>query len=295
MKQFKRIYIEITNICNLKCSFCPPLNRQPGYMTVTEFSQIIDKISPYTDYVYLHIKGEPLLHPQLEEILNICHEKDVWANITTNGTRISSVQNILYHAPALRQINISLHSFEDIEISRIKELDSYLEEIILTTKYMSKNANTITALRLWNLDKENLTKEAMDRNIYVLNILKQSFPTMDYSVVADSRLRQKGIKLDHNIYLNFDYEFAWPSLDASYIGDTGYCYGLKTQLGILVDGTVVPCCLDGDGMIQLGNLFHEDLNNILSSTKAQNMIEGFACRKLSEELCKRCGYRERFS
>lgn len=295
MKQFKRIYIEITNICNLNCSFCPPLRRVPKFMSLTEFSQILDKIKPYTNYVYLHIKGEPLMHPNLKEILDLCHQKSILTNITTNGTKISSVQDIISHAPALRQINISLHSFEDIAISRLKELDSYLNEIIITAKYLSENTNTITALRLWNLDKNNITKEAMERNNYILNILKHAFPSLDYTEVTDSKLAQKGIKLGHNIYLNFDYEFSWPSLNTSYIGDTGYCYGLKTQLGILVDGTVVPCCLDENGIINLGNIFQDELHDILESTKAQNIIENFGNRRVTEELCQRCGYRERFS
>lgn len=294
MKQFKRIYIEITNVCNLNCSFCPPLNRPPKFMNITEFSQIIDKIKAYTKYVYLHVKGEPLLHLQLNEILDICNKNGILANITTNGTKINSVQNLLYHSPALRQINVSLHSFENIELSRLQELDQYLKEIIITAKYLSENTKTITALRLWNLDKDNLTKESMYRNSYILNILKQSFPNLDYSTITDSKTNQKGIKLDHNIYLNFDYEFVWPGLNAPYIGEEGYCYGLKTQLGILVDGTVVPCCLDGDGVVNLGNLLHQNLSDILNSSKAQNIIEGFACRKVTEDLCKRCGYRERF-
>lgn len=264
-------------------------------MLLTEFSQILDKVEPYTDYVYLHIKGEPLLHPNLGEILDLCHQKNIYANITTNGTKISSARNVLYHAPALRQINISLHSFEDIAISRLKELDSYLKEIIITAKYLNENTDSITALRLWNLDKDNITKEAMERNKYILNILNQEFASLDYSSITDSKLRNKGIKLMNKIYLNFDYEFAWPSLNASYVGDTGYCYGLKTQLGILADGTVVPCCLDEDGIINLGNIYQDELDNILNSTKAKNIIENFGNRKVAEELCQKCGYRERFS
>lgn len=265
-------------------------------MSLTEFSQILDKIKPYTDYIYLHIKGEPLLHPNLKEILDLCYQHEVYANITTNGREISFVRDILTHSPALRQINISLHSFLDTDKNfERKELNTYLNEIIIVAKELSQNTNTITRLRLWNLNKESITKESMKRNSYILEKLKGEFKGLDLSPILESKLMKKGIQLEENIYLNFDYEFSWPSLEAPYIGDTGYCYGLKNQLGILVDGTVVPCCLDENGIVDLGNIFQDNLNNILNSTKARNIVRDFSCRKVKEELCKRCGYRERFS
>lgn len=264
-------------------------------MSLTEFSQILDKVKPYTDYIYLHIKGEPLLHPHLREILDLCFQNRIFVTITTNGRVLPFVCNILTQSPALRQVNISLHSFSGIENINLEELNTYLNGIIITAKEFSINTSIITGLRLWNLNRENMTEESMEKNSYVLKVLSENFPAFDYSLMEEKMLEKKGMQLGKNTYLNFDYKFSWPDLNSSYVGDTGYCYGLKTQLGILVDGTVVPCCLDENGIVNLGNIFQDELDNILNSQKAQNIVKGFSCRKVTEELCKRCGYRERFS
>lgn len=263
-------------------------------MTSQEFSVLAKKVVPYTDYVYLHIKGEPLLHPELEAILDLCGQYGLHANLTTNGTLIPKTASVLLHANSLRQINISLHSFEDHSLTRLPELDSYLESILTFAKTMNEQTGTYVALRLWNLDKEGASKERTDRNTYVLNAIQQAFPKAAIDPAGHSGGRHQGIRLADRVYLNFDYEFSWPSLDAPYFGEDGSCYGLKTQLGVLVDGTVVPCCLDENGVIALGNLFTEDLGDILESPRAVAMAQGFAHRKAVEELCQHCGYRERF-
>ena len=107
-KRFKRIYIEITNICNLNCSFCPPTNRKKEYMNIESFQKIISKMENYTDYIYLHIKGEPLMHPNLKEFLELCSNK-FFVNITTNATLLKANKELLIDAN-IRQISISLHS-----------------------------------------------------------------------------------------------------------------------------------------------------------------------------------------
>lgn len=261
-------------------------------MSVTEFNEIIERVKPYTDYVYFHVKGEPFLHKDLATFLKICEVNRIYANITTNGTKIYEVKDTLYSSPSLRQINVSLHSFEDIKDHTLDKLDLFLDQIIEVSQFLRDNTKTITSLRLWNLDKENLDVSSIIRNEYVLNKLQEAF-SLDFSLKNELGYK-RGIKLSDRIYLEQDYEFAWPSLDAPMVGDKGFCYGLKTQLAILVDGTVVPCCLDGEGKIPLGNIFQSKLDEILSSPRASTIREGFSSRTVIEELCKRCGYRERF-
>ncbi|BCN32921.1 radical SAM/SPASM domain-containing protein [Anaeromicropila herbilytica] len=291
MKALKRIYIEITNICNLNCSFCPPLERDKSIMSIQNFETIIEKVKPFTDYVYLHVKGEPLLHKDLATILELCGKHKLYANITTNGTKLYEVRETLYQAPSLRQINVSLHSFESITEENLDQLHLFLDEVICVVKHLRDHTNTITSLRLWNLDK---TKDNASniRNKLVLNRLQDAFSYCGN--IKEELGTKRGFKLSERIYLEQDYEFAWPDLSLPVISNTGYCYGLKTQCAILVDGTVVPCCLDGNGKVPLGNILTDELDNILSSPRANAMREGFANRNVVEELCKRCGYRERF-
>lgn len=261
-------------------------------MSVENFTHIIKNISPFTDYVYLHVKGEPLLHKHLKEILSICNKYHIYANITTNGTKINEVKETLYSSPSLRQINISLHSFEHVDESSLEDFNLYLNHIFAVSRYLSTNTKTITALRLWNLDKDNLSASSKTRNQYVLQRLHDEY-CLDYNI-SDKLNQSKGIKLSERIYLNQDYEFVWPSLNAPFISDKGYCYGLKTQLAILVDGTVVPCCLDGDGVVNLGNIFTHQLTTILESKRVIAIQQGFSSRSVTEELCQRCGYKDRF-
>ena len=112
MKKYKRVYIEITNVCNLSCSFCPLTKRAKSFLDEEKFVHILNEVSPYTDYIYLHLMGEPLLNPGLEVFLEEAYKKGVKVNITTNGTLLKKNKEILLNSKSLRQVNISLHSFE---------------------------------------------------------------------------------------------------------------------------------------------------------------------------------------
>lgn len=268
-------------------------------MSTENFEHILTEISPYTDYVYLHVKGEPLLHEKLQDILSLCEKYHMHANITTNGTLLPKKREILYHASALRQVNISLHSFEHeeelslpnkISPSISKDLYNYINHVIDYAKYMSTHTKAITALRLWNLEGDHANSITHEKNRYVLSLLEQSF-----GVSIEPENIGRGIKLMDRVFLNQDKRFDWPRLDIPVLSTKGFCYGLGTQAAILVDGTVVPCCLDNEGDIALGNIYSDSFSSIINSKRAQDILEGFKNMVVVEELCKRCGYRHRFT
>ena len=97
-------------------------------------------------------------------------------------------------------------------------------------------------------------------------------------------------QLEKNVFIDFDDEFIWPSLNNNYYSDKGKCYALKNQIGILADGTIIPCCLDTLGVIKLGNIFVDNINDIINTFKYQNMLNGFKNNKKIEELCKHCSF-----
>jgi radical SAM protein with 4Fe4S-binding SPASM domain len=290
MKKYKKVYIEITNVCNLSCSFCPKTERKSKFLSVDEFKIVLNRIKPYTKYIYFHLMGEPLLNPNLEEFLKIAHEEDFKVNITTNGTLLKSVKEILFRSKALRQINISLHSFEanNKEIS----FEEYFNEVLAFIKETNENTNIITAMRLWNLDSYNI-KGDNSLNDDIVDKIKAVF---DYKDDLKTILNyDKRTKLKDNLYLNVADKFQWPNINIEPLGDTGFCHGLRDHFGILVDGTVVPCCLDGEGNMSLGNIYEKSLEGILNGDRAIKFYNGFSNRKKVEELCKRCGYSEMFS
>lgn len=277
MKKFKKIYIEITNICNLSCSFCSKDKRIKEAISLDKMEELLIKINDYTDYVYLHVKGEPLLHPKLVNLLDLCEKYHKKVNITTNGTLLKEKKEILKH-PAVRQINLSLHSENGKE--------DYLEDIFQTVEELK---DKIIIYRFWTMDEEGLNEKSTK---IVNNIIDyyHLFPE-----IVDKIKNDKHIKIRNNLYIDKAEEFIWPNLENDYYEEEGYCYALKDQLAILVDGTIVPCCLDNDGIIPLGNIYQDTLEEIINSNRFQTMKIGFSNHRRVEELCKHCSFKNRFS
>lgn len=284
MPNLKKAYLEITNVCNLHCDFCPGTRRKTGFLSPEGFGQLTTKLRPHVEYLYLHLMGEPLLHPDLPQLLDMAGEQRFKIMITTNGTLLSQRQALLCAAPAVHKVSISLHSFEGNE-GVSEGLEGYLEQCIESAKALSA-AGKICALRLWNLDGET-TKGANTGNGAILSKLEQHFP-------RPWKENPRGITLAPKVYLEWGEKFEWPDLEASE-GEGGvFCYGLRDQIGVLWDGTVVPCCLDHEGDIPLGNLYEQTLEEILNSPRAKALYDGFSCRRAVEELCRKCGYARRF-
>lgn len=289
-KRFQRIYIEIINRCNLRCSFCPADNRPPRMLSADEFEQIASEAAKLTDYICLHVKGEPLMHPQLAEILSIASRHHLKVNLTTNATLIPEKGHLLLGPDAPRQVALSLHSF-DANTMHTTDFKTYLSEAVAFAKTFTAKTAGFISFRLWNLDAA-AEEDQRIRNRLILETLEQAY---ELDVPVTSRAgRANGNTLAERTFLNFDYLFDWPDLQAPDYGERGTCYGLRRQLAVLADGSVVPCCLDNGGILKLGNIFSESLETILQKEKSLRIIEDFQNRHISEELCRHCGYRTRF-
>ena len=274
MKKYKRIYIEITNICNLNCHFCPKTKRKYKFMNIKEFEKILYEIKPYTDYIFFHLMGEPLLNDNIGDFLELSYKMGFKVNLTTNGTLINNRKNILLESKALRQINFSLHSFE----ANDNEIDfyEYVNNIISFVKEAKSNTNIISALRLWNFNS-SILKGENNLNEDIINIIKNEF---SYNGDLLEKLnKNNSVKISDRIYINGAEKFSWPNINIQEISDRGFCYGIRSHVGILVDGTVVPCCLDSEGNIPLGNIFEKDFESIINGDRAKNMFNGFSQRK----------------
>ncbi len=273
-------------MCNLSCSFCAKTVRAPRFMRTEEFSFLLNEVKPYTDYLYLHLMGEPLLHPQLKELLELCQKSGIKVNITTNGVLIGQVREILLHSAALRKVAFSIHSFEANGSNG--SLENYIHEICAFIKE-TKNTQLICELRLWNGDSESrLGENAL--NEAVLNLLVRELAIQ----IPTVENLQGSLMLRERLFLNFAEIFDWPDHERPDTEESVFCYGLRDHIGILADGTVVPCCLDHNGSLTLGNLFVTPLADILSSERARKICDGFSSRRAAEPLCSRCGYARRF-
>ncbi len=279
---FKRIYLEITNVCNLNCSFCPGTTRPSRFLSPAEFRILAEKLRPNTRYLYLHVMGEPLLHPALGELLTIASDLDFRVCLTTNGTLLTERADTLLSAPCLHKVSVSLHSFEGN--GRQDGLASYLNNVLDFSRQAAEKG-VICALRLWNEGGANA------RNGEIAELLSEHCGVDVKNLPYDGNGNRK---LRDNLYLESAERFDWPDPSAPE-RQTQFCHALTQQIAVLCDGTVVPCCLDGEGRIPLGNLFEQELTEILASPRAAAMRRGFAARQPAEELCRRCGYAVRFN
>ena len=283
---FQRIYVEITNACNLRCEFCAGTSRPVASMKPDFFEQVLRQVAPLTKQVCLHVLGEPLLHPDFGTIMDMCQAAGLAVNLTTNATLLSRTSDLLLRAKALRQVNFSMQS-----LRRGVGLDAPTLEAILE---FSRQAGRLRPelyinFRLWTLDKLHAPAHS-DFNTAV----REGIAAGLGCEVPTPPPGRKSVRLMGRIYLHLDTIFAWPGDLATEPHDRGFCHALSTHCAILADGTVCPCCLDADGRMALGNLHDAPLSEILDSPRARTMAAGFAAGRLVEEVCRHCTYCRRF-
>ena len=284
-----RCYIEITNTCNLNCDFCPKHHRKKRQLTAEEFDLLTDKIRGKVCFLYFHLMGEPLLHPLMPQFITMAREKGFKTVLTSNGTLLHRAMDLLDTLP--HKVQLSLHSHESNER---EELDCYMDEVMRFSTEAAKRGTCIV-LRLWNQGGRDRENEE------VMRLIEKYVP-------KPWKDRSDGFRLCDNLYLEFDRKFSWPDANGQgknqgYGRDDGevndrengshvkkqlFCKALLKQIGVLADGSLVPCCLDHDGDVVLGNLFHQSLEEILASPRSQALIEGFKHHTATETLCQNC-------
>ncbi len=272
-KRFRKIYVEISNVCNLTCAFCPGTRRSPRIMSKGELETVLQRIEQYTDYIYFHVMGEPLCHPELGAFLELAGKYELRVVITTNGTLLAKMQETLLSSPALHKVNVSLHAFEANDLA--VPFSTYLDKCFEFGR--AAEGKKLVIYRLWNHGGADA------KNGGIIEIMRDYFPE---PWASDWR----GARIGDGIYLHSGDKFDWPDMEAPDYGTETHCMALDDQIGILADGTVVPCCLDHEGDIPLGNIFESTLQEILQGERSVSLRHGFDNGKAIEELCQRCGY-----
>lgn len=280
--RFKKIYIEITNTCNFNCSFCFDTKRKARFMSVDEFGRVVDSIRDYTSYVYLHVLGEPLLHPQIDRIVDLASSAGLKINMTTNGALLEKHKNAGFWQK-VRQVNVSLHDAqENVADDRLSD---YLQTVLLFTQKVS--ANSYVNLRLWNggvASGEQFNNRCIDQI--------EAFYGKKLNTLSGSG-KDGGVTLAEKVFLQPAPRFDWPDGVTKRNDSSKTCYGLRDHIAILVEGTVVPCCIDADANLGLGNIFEQPLGDILASDKAVRIYKGFLNNTITEDYCRSCGFKIR--
>lgn len=306
MRHLEKIYLEITNACNLACEFCPAPSRASEFMSVERFSLVMEKIRGAADALYFHLKGEPLLHPELPRLLDIAGDAGFPVIITTNGTLLPELVRQLEDRRNLVRLNVSLQSLSCFPSDeRRKKIGDILDAVDLLNdarRAAQPPASAasllpvsrhpfLASLRLW-------TRDSAEDSFFACRAIEDHFSLEPGSVsgalLSPAASRKNGAVIKPGLAIHAADTFEWPSLSAPDYGERGFCRGLRDQAGILADGTVVPCCLDGDGILALGNIFDSSWEEIMESPRARAIYKAFSDRIISEPLCRRCGYRTRF-
>lgn len=263
----KKIYLEITNGCNLNCDFCIKNTRNVTNIRIDNYKYIIDKIKDYTKEIYMHILGEPLMHQNINEFINYANERGLLVNITTNGYLIEKIRN----NHNIHRLNISLHSYN----RKYKlDIDTYLQNIFDVIDNIRDE--TFVSLRLWVRG---------EYTSYILKYINKRYHTKIDNINDNSK-----IKITNNLIIDTFHEFIWPDLNNNYYSEVGKCQGLIDHIGILSDGTIVPCCLDSKGIINLGNIYQDTLEDIFKKERVIKMIAGFKNNRKCEALCRHCKF-----
>ena len=285
--RYKKFFIEITNVCNLSCPFCPRTSRPPRFMDVPLFEKILEDVCGKAEDLYFHVLGEPLLHPELERFLELSARRRFRVRLVTNGTLLHAKGERLLGRPALKQVSVSLHSFA--AGGAPTGMEQYLSGVFAFAR-KAADAGIHISLRLWNQDEKGLVSPG---DAAVLAAVRQEFGFA--GPVPGDMGPGRGVKLAPRVFLSSMSRFAWPSADADSPEKDGACLGVRGQAAVLVDGTVVPCCLDREGAIPLGNIRERHFEDIISGERARSIAEGFKRGRAVERLCRKCGYKARFS
>ncbi|MFH1061490.1 MAG: SPASM domain-containing protein [Candidatus Omnitrophota bacterium] len=282
---FKRVYLEISNICNLQCSFCPVVEKDKKSMSQAEFEAILKQVAPLTEIVCLHLMGEPLAHPQFAQILEVCEKHNTKIDLTTNGILINKYKEMIVGSKCISQVNFSLQAFKDNFPNQ--DIDSYLTPIFEFVKFGHKVRPALyTNFRLWNQESNDPDNEE------ILIKTEKYFDIKINRKIEVGAIKSKNIW--NRLYLHFDSRFEWPSFDLPQQGTQGRCNGILNHIGILVDGSVVPCCLDKNAAINLGNIKQQSLADIINSSRFTAMRAGFLNGVLVEKFCQHCNFINRF-
>lgn len=274
--KFTKIYIEITNICNLNCSFCSKDNRPLKEMTEEEFTHILKQIRHYTKTIYLHVKGEPLLHSKLDKLLTLAEKYQLNVRLTTNGTLLEKNYQTLLKHNNIKQINISLHAEHNSK--------NYYEKVFNIANKLSTKIPIV--YRIWLLNNYQLDKLSTEIVDKIINYYQ--LPKVFHQKVE----KENNIKIVDNIYLDKDNAFTWPDDVKDKKENTGTCLATRTHIAILVNGDVVPCCLDSKSLLKLGNIFEDSLDDILNSKLFKELNSNFQKHILIANLCKNCSFQK---
>ncbi|MGD1904930.1 MAG: radical SAM/SPASM domain-containing protein [Leptolyngbyaceae cyanobacterium] len=317
----ERLHIEVTNVCNFKCEFCPDaiMERRRGHMDVALLERLLTEVADHqlANIVTFHLMGEPLIYPHVFEGIAMAVERGLKLHLTTNGStfhlRPDHIEALV--ASQIPKVTISLQT-PDPQTFTLRgapprlEPEAYFDGI---TQYVRANlqaAESPTRIHIKFLDttphpflvphkpmhivegKAAMREELMRWAERLLSGLDDApdAQAVERAIARHKPGRWQLIPLHPKLVLETFPLDSWGNVESSQVTPAhfGYCNGVSGQAGVLYDGTVVPCCKDYEGQIPLGNAQDIPLRDILAGPSACGLKKGFDRLKVNHPVCQRC-------
>lgn len=283
--------IELTNACGMKCIMCPRghMKRKIGYISLELFEKIIKQMK-YNTRIVLHHFGDPLLHPQIGKIIEICHKYGIQASFSTNPSSLTKEKIKQILDSKLDYLHISLdgatkETYEKIRRGRadygvaIQNIEKFLKEKNFRKNRKNHNLpiTTIAIIRMKETKNEIEDFKKQWKNKKGIDFVEiKDFITWDGSIKEITSLADE---FSHKYKREYYYPCFWP-------------WGKVT---VLWDGRVVPCCFDYDAKLVLGDLNKQTLKEIWNSKKMQEFRKQNIENSFPKgHLCINCKEREGF-
>ncbi|MEO1350943.1 MAG: radical SAM/SPASM domain-containing protein [Cyanobacteria bacterium J06635_15] len=315
-----RLHIEVTNVCNFKCEFCPDaiMERKRGHMDLALLEKVLDQVAVHrlARIITFHLMGEPLIYPHIFEAITMASDRGLALHLTTNGStfdlRPDHIDKLVQSG--IPKVTISLQT-PDAESFILRgapprlQPTHYFDGILRYVKANSA-AQSSTRVHIKLLDttpnpflvphKPLHIVEGRDQIRAELWRWAQAFLADQADRPSDRELQQRIdrhksgrwqlIELHPRLFLETFPLDSWGNVESSQVtpAQFGYCNGASQQAGILYDGTVVPCCKDYEGRIPLGNVRDTPLTTIFNGTAACGLRQGFNRLQVKNPVCQRC-------
>ena len=318
---FDRVHLELTNVCDFNCAFCPKslMTRKYGYMDYDLACRLIDEIAAegLAEKITFHVMGEPTLHPRFFDILEHARDARQPVGLTTNGGGLGGEVGRRLLDAELAQVDVSLQTpdAESFELRKAGRLtfEEYLDGIVrFFAEYRRRWPRTTFKFRFMNTTIPCRPIEEKQGPIRVISSTAELHEVFAHWVgrvyeltgvngaTLDGALKR--LKRLKSWHWNVVEVLPWTYFETYILGNwgnaftedevreawAGYCPGMRDHFGVMWNGDVVLCCVDYDGETAIGNTAGRSLRDILHSDELGRVMRGFRRLRPTLEHCRKC-------
>ncbi|MEM1308274.1 MAG: radical SAM/SPASM domain-containing protein [Cyanobacteria bacterium P01_D01_bin.71] len=322
MTQLDRLHIEVTNVCNFKCEFCPDaiMSRRRGHMKFEVLEGLLKAIAEdnLARIITFHLMGEPFIYPHIFAGIQGAVERSLKLHLTTNGSTFHLFPKHIEQLVQSRvpKVTISLqtpdpHTFQLRGAPPRLQSEAYFDGIVQYVQANLRSPDSPTRIHVKFLDttpnpflvphkpmsvvagKANMMAELTAwAKRFLEGIVEDDihWPSIHRTIRRFRPGQWQLIPLHPKLTLETFPLDSWGNVESDTVVPArwGYCNGASQQAGVLYDGTVVPCCKDFEGQIPLGNVTEKPLKAILAGSPACQLRQDFNRLRIKNPICQRC-------